>query len=61
MVLRIFIRIQSALSQVIKADDGQGLTEYSLVIALIGVVAITALHFTGSGVTRALTSVATSL
>jgi pilus assembly protein Flp/PilA len=43
------------------SDEGQGLTEYALILALIAVVAIAALRFLGNGVKSELTSVATSL
>jgi pilus assembly protein Flp/PilA len=40
------------------AEDGQALTEYALVIALIALIAVLALTMLGSGVTNALTTVA---
>ena len=43
------------------ADDGQGLTEYALILAFIAIVAITALHFLGGKVTDALSTVASSI
>jgi pilus assembly protein Flp/PilA len=42
-------------------DDGQGLTEYALILALIAIVAITALHLLGGKVTDALSTVASSV
>ena len=42
-------------------EDGQGLTEYALILALVAVVAIAALSFLSGGVQSELTSAATSL
>jgi pilus assembly protein Flp/PilA len=61
MMISCFIRLRCALYRVLNSDDGQGLTEYALILALIAVVAIAALHFLGNGVKGELTSVATSL
>jgi len=57
----IFTYLRSALSRSMASEEGQGLTEYALILALIAVVAIAALHFLGDGVKSELTSVATSL
>ena len=57
----IFIRLHTALSRAMESEDGQGLTEYALILALIAVVAIVALRFLSVGVNHELTSVATSL
>jgi len=43
------------------ADDGQGLTEYALILALIAIVAITALHLLGGKVNDALSTVGSSI
>lgn len=51
------LRIWAWLTQ----DDGQGLTEYALILALIAIVAITALHFLGGRVNDALSTVGSSL
>ena len=61
MMTFIFVKLQSAVYQAVKSDEGQGLTEYALILALIAVVAIAALHFLSDGVNKELTSVATSL
>ena len=42
------------------AEDGQGLTEYALVLALVGLVAVIALTTLGHGVTSVLTTAARS-
>jgi pilus assembly protein Flp/PilA len=43
------------------ADDGQGLTEYALILALIAIVAIAGLHLLGGKVNDALSTVGSSL
>ena len=53
-------RIQQHLA-VLGREDGQGLTEYALIIALIAVVAIAALSFLGGNVSDALTTLANSI
>lgn len=58
---RLLVRVQLAIYRVFDEEDGQGLTEYALILALIAVVAIAALNFLGSGVKKELTSVASSL
>jgi pilus assembly protein Flp/PilA len=45
----------------VSTDDGQGLTEYALVLALIAVVAVVALHFLGGKVDDALSTVGSSV
>jgi Flp pilus assembly pilin Flp len=44
-----------------RSEEGQGLTEYALILALIAIVAIVALKSLSKGLTTELTSVATSL
>ena len=41
-----------------RAEDGQGLTEYALVLALVCLVAVVALTTLGHGVNSAITTVA---
>ncbi len=45
----------------LKRDDGQGLTEYALILALIAIVAIAALTLLGGKVTSSLRTVANSI
>jgi pilus assembly protein Flp/PilA len=61
MLLSIFIRLQRALDRLEGSEEGQGLTEYALILALIAVVAIASLRFLGTKVTSEISSVATSL
>jgi pilus assembly protein Flp/PilA len=42
-------------------EDGQGLAEYALILALIAIVAIVALIFLGTQVSRILSTVGKSL
>jgi pilus assembly protein Flp/PilA len=42
-------------------DDGQGLAEYGLILALVSVVAVAALTALGGGITGTLGTVTTSL
>jgi pilus assembly protein Flp/PilA len=42
-------------------EDGQGLTEYALILALIAVIAIAALTLLGGNVTDVLSTAANSL
>jgi Flp pilus assembly pilin Flp len=60
-MLFMFVKLQSAVSRAMESDDGQGLTEYALILALIAVAAIAALKFLSDKVNTELTSVATSL
>ena len=42
-------------------EDGQGLAEYALILALIAIVAIVALLFLGSAISRILSTVGSSV
>ncbi len=44
-----------------RSEDGQGLAEYALILALIAIVAIIALIFLGSQVSTKLSQVGTSI
>ncbi len=60
-MLKLFTSFQLALHRRFDEEQGQALTEYALILALIAVVAIAALHFLSSGVKSELSSVASSL
>ncbi len=60
-ILKLFTTLQLAFYRRFDEEEGQGLTEYALILALVAVVAIAALHFLSSGVKSELTSVASSL
>ena len=52
--------IESGKLQCLTREDGQGLTEYALILALIAVIAIAALTLLGGKVTDALSTVGTT-
>jgi Flp pilus assembly pilin Flp len=45
----------------LRAEDGQGLAEYAMVLTFVGVVAIAALTFVGSDITSVLSSLANQI
>ena len=51
----------NTLKSMLIEDDGQGLVEYALIIALVSIVAITALQFLGKKASNTLNNAATSL
>jgi pilus assembly protein Flp/PilA len=60
-MLKLFINMKLAIARMIEENDGQGLTEYALILALIAIVAVVALTFLGGKVTNALSTVANSV
>ena len=42
-------------------EDGQGLAEYALILALIAIVAIVALLFLGGAISKVLSTIGTSI
>jgi pilus assembly protein Flp/PilA len=60
-MLSIISNLQIALARVFDEEEGQGLTEYALILALIAVIAIAALTFLGGKVSDVLSTVATSI
>jgi pilus assembly protein Flp/PilA len=59
-LLFIFTSLQLHLARVLRREEGQGLTEYALILALIAVVAIVALKLLRGKVTSVLSSAASS-
>ena len=59
-MLKLFINMKLAIARLME-DEGQGLTEYALILAFIAIVAILALQFLGSGVKNQLSTVANSI
>jgi pilus assembly protein Flp/PilA len=57
-VTNFYLRILDAVSS---DEDGQGLAEYALILALIAIVAIVALIFLGSQVSSILSTVGNSV
>ena len=53
--------ITSFLGAIRRDEDGQGLAEYALILALIAIVAIVALIFLGSQISRILSVVGASV
>lgn len=60
-MLKLFINMKLAIARLVQEDEGQGLTEYALILALIAIVAILALTFLGGKVSNALSTVGNSL
>ena len=58
MIQTLATRIQLAK---MRAEEGQALVEYALIISLIAVVAITMLTLTGTNVNKILNSIAQAL
>lgn len=60
-MLKLFINLQLMFARATDEEEGQGLTEYALILALIAVVAVAALTLLGGKVTSVLSSAASSL
>jgi pilus assembly protein Flp/PilA len=60
-MLKHFINMKLAIARLMDEEEGQGLTEYALILALIAIVAIVALQFLGGKVNDALSTVGSSL
>lgn len=50
-----------SFTNMLRDDDGQGLVEYALIIALVSIVAITALTFLGKKANNTLNNAANAL
>ena len=55
---RLYVRITSLF---VRDEEGQGLAEYALILALIAILAIIALIFLGSQVSKVLSTVGKSI
>jgi pilus assembly protein Flp/PilA len=60
-MLKLFINMKLAIARLMENEEGQGLTEYALILALIAIIAIAALTLLGGKVTSALSTVGNSL
>jgi pilus assembly protein Flp/PilA len=60
-IIILYARTVLTRLRILGNEEGQGLTEYALILALIAVVAIVALKFLGGKVTTVLTTVASSI
>jgi pilus assembly protein Flp/PilA len=58
LISDLYLRISNALD---RDEEGQGLAEYALILALIAIVAIVALIFLGSQVSGILSKVGNSV
>jgi pilus assembly protein Flp/PilA len=58
--MSLFTRFIAAIDRA-RSDEGQGLAEYALILALIAIVAILALIFLGSQISSQLSTVGNSI
>jgi len=54
-------RASVAISRILDQEQGQGLTEYALILALIAVIAVAAVHFYGGQLASDLSTIASSV
>ena len=59
--MRLVHRIAGLVATVRRNDDGQGLAEYALILALIAIVAIVALLFMGNQVSNKLSVIGSTI
>ena len=59
--MRLVQRIAGLVATVRRNDDGQGLAEYALILALIAIIAIVSLIFMGNQVSDKLSVIGSSL
>jgi len=50
MLTKIFVKMQNKMQDMMKAEEGQGLVEYALIIVLIAIVLIGALVYLEGGI-----------
>lgn len=60
-MMKLFVNVKLAFARLVEEDEGQGLTEYALILALIAIVAIVALQILGGKVQDVLSTVGSSL
>lgn len=60
-MLKLFTNLQLMLARAVDEEEGQGLTEYALILALIAVIAIAALTLLGGKVSNVLSTAGTSI
>jgi pilus assembly protein Flp/PilA len=60
-MLSIYTKLQLMLARAFDEEEGQGLTEYALILALIAIIAIAALTLLGGKVSSVLSTVANSV
>ena len=59
--MRLVKRITGLVETVRRNDDGQGLAEYALILALVAIIAIIALIFLGSQVSDKLSIIGSTI
>ena len=59
-LLEIFVRAQIQMSDGLRREEGQGLTEYALILVFVSVVAIVFLTSLGNKITSVISRVANS-
>ena len=61
-MLNLFIKMKLAFGRILdENEEGQGLTEYALILVFIAIVAILALTFLGKSVSNVLSTVGKSV
>ena len=50
MMTKFFVKMQNKMQDMLKAEEGQGLVEYALIIVLIAIVLIGALVYLEGGI-----------
>jgi len=50
MMTKFFVKMQNKMQDMMKAEEGQGLVEYALIIVLIAIVLIGALVYLEGGI-----------
>jgi pilus assembly protein Flp/PilA len=60
-MMSLYTKLQLVLARLTHDEEGQGLTEYALILALVAVVAIAALTLLGGNITSVLSKAANSI
>ena len=60
-MLRLFVGLQTWVATAREREEGQALVEYALILALVAVVAITALELLGTNVSSRLDEIANAI
>ena len=61
IVDRTMVKVLSALAQLKYGEDGQGMAEYGLILALVAVVVVGAVTTLGTNINSKVTSIAGSI
>jgi Flp pilus assembly pilin Flp len=60
-VQRVVLKVQMWIGTIARAEEGQGLTEYALILVLVSIAAFAALQLLGNNVTSVINEAATKL